>query len=154
MDASEDPVTSGTLLALQPRAVDGPWLPRLKAFECMEATVPFIPSIPLFLSPKAVENEIKFDGDTPILAITSMVSRFSTLCPGLEYITLHDLSTDPVVLMLFRIRFSVATEILSERSNGRGARSRLPTPKAIQNVGGFPGTHVVVHGNTPESQHD
>ena len=97
MDTSEDPVTSEVLLALQLRAVDNPLFPRLKAFECKEATEAFIPFIPLLLSPTTTSIEIRFAEDTPTLVVASMVSRFSTLCPNLEYINLPCLPRDSVI---------------------------------------------------------
>ena len=97
VDASEDPVTPDILLALQLRAVNDHWLPKLETFECEEAKEGFIPFIPLFLSPLTTEIDIRFDEDTPVVVIASMISRFSTLCPNLECITLHELPRDPVI---------------------------------------------------------
>jgi len=50
VDTSEDPVASDMLLTLQLRTANEAFLPRLKTFQCEEATETFIPFIPLFLS--------------------------------------------------------------------------------------------------------
>jgi len=97
VDTSKDSITPDTLLVLQFRTVNDPWLPRLKSFECAEATEAFTPFIPLFLSPKTTRIDIRFAKGTPILAIGSMIKKFSPLCPDLESITLNDLPRDSAV---------------------------------------------------------
>lgn len=97
MDTSKDSITPDTLLVLQFHTVNDPWLPRLKTFECMDATEAFTPFIPLFLSPKTARISIKFAKGTPMLVIGSMIKRLSPLCPDLAFITLNSLPRDSVV---------------------------------------------------------
>ena len=97
VDPSSNPVTLDVFLALQLRAVDDPWLPRLEEFECHGATETFIPFIPLFLSPKIINIKVGFTEDSPTVVVASMISRFSILCPNLEFITLTDLPRDSVI---------------------------------------------------------
>ena len=97
MNSAQDPVTSDTLLVLQFHTVNDPWFPRLKTFECVEATEAFTPFIPLFLSPKTAEIDIRFTESTPTLVIGSTIKRLSPLCPNLESITFHYLPRDPAI---------------------------------------------------------
>lgn len=97
VDTSDGSVTTGTLFTLQHRTTGEPFLPRLKTFECQEATEAFIPFIPLFLSCNTVRIEIGFAEDSSTVMAASMIARLSTLCPDLEYITLNDLPRDAAV---------------------------------------------------------
>jgi len=90
-------VTPDILFALQLRITGEPFLPRLKTFECEEATEAFIPFIPLFLSRKTLWIKIGFAEDSSTVMVASMIARLSTLCPDLESITLNDLPRDPAV---------------------------------------------------------
>jgi len=98
VDTSEDPVASDMLLTLQIRTANEPLLPRLKSFECEEATEAFIPFIPLFFSPQTTEISISFAEDPPTVAVASMISGFPTLCPDLAHITLEGLPRDTVII--------------------------------------------------------
>jgi hypothetical protein len=98
VNASEDPVNSEVLLALQLRTANEPFLPRLKCFECEEAGEELIPFIPLFLSPKIVDISIGFDEDSPALTIAFLITRLSTLCPDLNYVTLTSPARDSVII--------------------------------------------------------
>ena len=97
LDTSGDSVTPGTLFALQFRTAGEPFLPRLKSFECEEATEAFIPFISLFLSSKTIWIKIAFAEDSPTVMVASMIARLSTLCPDMERITLNDLPRDAAV---------------------------------------------------------
>ena len=129
MNASQDPLTSDVLLVLQSCAADNPWLPRLKAFECEEADEAFIPFIPLFLSPKTIDIDITFAQDIPNVAVASVIRRFSTLCPDLEYIAFPNLP-----------RHSVITGAISELLLGcnrnilRGFRVDSPSTEEAREV--------------------
>ena len=90
-------ITLDALRILQLRTTNDPWLSGLRTFECGEATDAFVPFIPLFLSPKTTEIDIDFDEYTPAVVVASIISSFSTLCPGLEYIILNVLPRDPIV---------------------------------------------------------
>jgi len=94
---SEDPISSDTLLALQLRTINDPWLPRLRRFNCEKATEAFTPFIPLFLSKKTTAITIGFANDPPVVVVATMISRFSTLCPDPERIILRDLPRDPAI---------------------------------------------------------
>ena len=95
---SDDSAAPDVLLALQLRTGNEPFLPRLKTFECVDVMdKAFIPFIPLFLSPKTIEINITFAQDSPTVAIASMISRFSTLCPDLENIDLRGLPRNSVI---------------------------------------------------------
>ena len=59
VDTSEDPVTPDILFPLQICAVNEPFFPNLKTFKCECATEVFVPFIPLFLSRKTTQIEIK-----------------------------------------------------------------------------------------------
>ena len=97
MDTSANPLTPDILLVLQHRTANDHWLPRLKAFEYEEVGEAFVPFISLFLSPKTTRINIGFAGDTPIVVVASTISRFSVLCPNLEFITLSNLPRDSVI---------------------------------------------------------
>ena len=97
MVTSEDPVSLDVILVLQLRTPGDPWLPRLKTFECEEATEAFVPFIPLLLSPKTTEIKIGFDKSTPTVVAASTIARLSKQCPNLESITLDDLPRDPII---------------------------------------------------------
>ena len=97
VDTSDDSMTPEVLLALQLRTTNKPFLPRLRTFECTEATEAFIPFIPLLLSPKTIEITIAFAQDSPTVAVASVISRFPSLCPDLEYINLSDLPKNSVI---------------------------------------------------------
>ena len=97
MDPSQDPLPPDVLSVLQHRTLNTPLLPGLKTFVCREATVVFIPFIPLFLSPGIAVIDIKFAGSIPALMIASMIATFSTLCPNLLEITLRRLPLDEVI---------------------------------------------------------
>ena len=92
-----DPVSPNIIPVLQLRTIDDTWLPRLKTFECGEATKAFIPFIPLLLSPKTTEIDIGFTEDTPTVVVASTIARLPKLCPDLESITLHNLPEDPII---------------------------------------------------------
>ena len=98
MDTSKDPVTSEILLALQLRAANNNFLPKLESFECVEAGEAFIPFIPAFFAQKTIGIDISFADDSSALAIAFFISRIPTLCPNLECITLSCLAQDPVVI--------------------------------------------------------
>ena len=97
VDTSEDPISSNVVQVLQLRTVNDPWLSMLETFECERATEAFTPFIHLFLSPKTAGIKLGFAEDTPIIAVASMISRLSALCPNLEHITLNDLPRDPII---------------------------------------------------------
>ena len=97
VDTSKDPLTSDVLMALQLRTANDPWLPRLRSFDCKQATETFIHFIPLFLSPKTTKIHIRFTEDTPTMVVATAMSRLPTLCPDLQRITLDDLPRDSVV---------------------------------------------------------
>ena len=97
VDTFDDSMTPEVLLALQLRTTNKPFLPRLKTFQCTDATEAFIPFIPLLLSPKTIEITIAFAQGSPTVAVASVISRFSSLCPDLEYINLTDLPKNSVI---------------------------------------------------------
>jgi len=97
VDTSKDPVTSDILFVLQLRTANEPFLPKLKNFECEEATEAFIPFIPIFLSRQTTWIDIGFTASSPMVMVASMITGLSTLCPDLECITLNNLPRDPVI---------------------------------------------------------
>ena len=97
VDTSEDPVTSDVFLVLQLRTANDPWLPRLKTFECDRATGAFIPFIPLLLSPQTTKITIGFADDSSTMVIGPVISRFPTLCPNLQHITLRGIPRDSII---------------------------------------------------------
>ena len=98
VDASDDPTTPSVLFALQLRTAGEPFLPRLKIFECENASEAYIPFIPLLISCKTVWIKIAFDEDTPTVMVASMVARLPALCPDLERITLTNLQRDTATI--------------------------------------------------------
>ncbi|KAF9786379.1 hypothetical protein BJ322DRAFT_1059294 [Thelephora terrestris] len=97
VDTSKDPVTLDTLLTLQLRAADEPFLPILKIIYCPRNSKTFIPFIPFFLSPKTTKIAIVFTPGMRILPIASALSRISRMSLNLERINLHGLPRDPLV---------------------------------------------------------
>ena len=79
--------------------MNDPWLPNLREFKCHGATGPFIPFIPLFLSPATTAIHIRCTkGSHAVLpVVATVISRFSTLCLNLERVTILDLPRDPIV---------------------------------------------------------
>jgi len=99
MDTSIDlVVTQDVLLALQLRTGNETLLPRLERFVCKNTTGDFIPSIPLFLSPKTTDIIIKFNTypSTVMLALT--IARFPTLCPHIKHLSLEPLPRNPTMI--------------------------------------------------------
>ena len=97
VDTSQDPpITSDVLFMLQLRATNEPLLPNLKIFRCCANEV-FIPFIPLFPSCETTSINIKFPEGSPALIVASVITRLSTLCIGLGYITLK-LPEDPLII--------------------------------------------------------
>ena len=100
VDASEDPVTLDFLFALQSRATNEPFLPKLRDFECgraAPASIPLIHLIPSFLSRRTTGIYIRFEGGSPTAVVASVIIRLPMLCPDLERITLESLPRDPVI---------------------------------------------------------
>jgi len=96
VDTSTDLVTPDVLLALQFRTRNEPLLPRLERFECKNATGGFIPSVPLFLSPKTTNIIIGFI-QSPATAMPMLaIARFPTLCPHIRHLVLKPLPKDPI----------------------------------------------------------
>ena len=90
-------VTPDTLLALQLRTVDEPFLPGLETFTCGELAEAFIPFIPLFLSPKTTGIKISFAEGSPAVAVACTISRLPKMCPKVEFIDLQGLGRDSVI---------------------------------------------------------
>ena len=90
-------VTPDTLLALQLRTVDEPFLPGLETFMCGELAEAFIPFIPLFLSPKTTGIKISFAEGSPTVAVACTISRLPKMCPKVEFIDLQGLGRDSVI---------------------------------------------------------
>jgi len=98
VDASEDPVNSDILFALQLRAANEPLLPKLRAFECGDVTPGFIPFILSFLSCRTAEIDIGFDEDPPTVTVASLIARLPMPCLGLERITLNFSPRDSAII--------------------------------------------------------
>ena len=98
LNACDEPVTAETLLAIQFRTANEPFLPRLKSFECYLTTETFIPFLPLFLSPQTTEIYTTFAEGSPTVAVASIIGMFPTLCPNLECITIYELEINPVII--------------------------------------------------------
>jgi len=97
VDASTDLLTPDVLLALQLRTNNEPLLPRLECFVCKNTTGDFIPSIPLFLSPKTTNISITFAPDSPTVTIALTIVRFPTLCPHITTLILKPLPRNPTI---------------------------------------------------------
>ena len=133
-----DSVDSETLLALQLRTTDEPFLPRLKCFECFIVKNGFIPFIPLFLSPQTTKISIQTEfneGQGPsTMAVASITAMLPKLCPNLEHIAVsgverNQLMTDAASEMLLACNrealrsFEVYASLTEE---AREVLSRLP----------------------------
>ena len=89
--------SSETLSVLQLCAIDGPLLPNLKSLFLWDVPGPFVPFIPLFLSPRTICILLAFSGpDCYKVMVASIVTTFPILCPNLQEINLL-LPTDPMV---------------------------------------------------------
>jgi len=64
---------------------------------CKNATGDFIPSIPLFLSPRTTNINITFAPDSPAVTLALTIVRFPTLCPHIRYLALKDLPRNPTI---------------------------------------------------------
>ena len=101
MDTTEHPVALDFLFALQSRAANEPFLPKLRAFKCgrtIPPPIPLIPLIPSLISRRTAEVHIRFCGDSPTAMVASVIIRLPMLCPDLERITLEGLPRDPVIV--------------------------------------------------------
>ena len=100
MDTAEDPVTLDFLFALQSRAANVPFLPKLRNFECGRAaptSIRLVPLIPSFLSHRTTRVYIGFHQDHPTVMVASVIIRLPMLCPNMERITLESLPRDPFI---------------------------------------------------------
>jgi hypothetical protein len=98
VDTDEDPVTPETLLVLQLRAANQPFLPGLKSFKCRNVTETFIPFISFFLSPQVTEIDVAFARNSPTLMVAPAFGMFPTLCPNLESVAVVPHERNPVII--------------------------------------------------------
>ena len=97
VDAFEDLVTLDALFVLQHHTDNEPLLPGLGVFKCRAASGAFVPFLPLFLSPKIVEIDIKFAANVPMFMAASTIPRFSKSCPNIQYIFLDRLPRNRII---------------------------------------------------------
>ena len=97
LNLSEELIPSNALSVLQLRTLNEPLLPNLKSLEFKEAAADIIPFIPLFLSPRATDIEVRFDSDPPAVMAASMVINLPRLCPHAQKILFQPLPRDPTV---------------------------------------------------------
>ena len=89
---------SEVLSVLQFCGVDNPVFPNLEFFYIWPLTQAFIPSIPLFLSPRTTTITISFfEIDAPKSMVASMITAFPTLCPDLQDVALYSLPEDQMI---------------------------------------------------------
>ena len=92
-----DFLSSEVLSVLQLCTINEHLLPNLKTLKLWEVREPFIPFIPLFLSPRTTSIRIHFESDLPKLVVASTVSSLPKLCPELQEIHLWCPPRDPTV---------------------------------------------------------
>jgi len=142
VDASRDLLTSDVLSALQLRTGKKPLLRRLGIFECERATEAFIPFIPLLISSKTVDINIKFCANPPIVSVASTIVRLPKLCPNIRSLVLNYLPRNPVITeavseMLIScnrdtLQMFLATSPLTEEA--RGVLYQLPKLRQLRTV--------------------
>ena len=93
-----DTISLEVLSVLQFRTIDEPLLPNLKTLHLWEVHWPFIPFIPVFLSPRTTSIYSRFpELDLPEAMFASMVTTFPRMCPNLQAIGLPFLPRDPMI---------------------------------------------------------
>lgn len=90
-------LSSEVLSVLQRCAIDEPLFPNLKTLNLHPTNREFVPSIPLFLSPRTTTISIDFETDIPRAMVASMITAFPILCPNLQDIDLNPLPRDPII---------------------------------------------------------
>ena len=90
---------SEVLSVLQLCIADKPLFPNLERIQLWSPTRDFIPSTPLFLSPRTTDIDVTFDTPSalPKAMVASMITTFPTLCPSLQSLTLCYLPRDPMI---------------------------------------------------------
>ena len=90
---------SEVLSVLQLCAVDKPLFPNLEYISLGYPTRDFIPSTPLFLSPRTTTISVTFNTPStlPKAMVASMITTFPTLCPNLQGLYLNSLPRDPMI---------------------------------------------------------
>ena len=97
LDLDNESVASNVLSVLQLRTLNEPLLPNLKSLVLKEVPADVIPLIPLFLSPRTTDIEIRFDPDSPTVMVASMMINLPKLCPYAQSITLEPLPRDSTI---------------------------------------------------------
>lgn len=147
VDASEDPVSSEILLALQLRAANDYFLPKLEYLGCVEVGEAFIPFIPAFISKKTDHINISFTDDSSALAIAFFISKIPTFCPNLECAVLKCLARDPAVI-------DAVSEMLLSCNQGSLRRFYVDSPltkeaqKVICRLSELSGLWLVIQART------
>ena len=90
-------LSSEVLSVLQRCAIDEPLFPNLKTLKLHPTNREFVPSIPLFLSPRTTAISIDFETDIPRAMVASIITAFPILCPNLQDIYLDPLPRDPII---------------------------------------------------------
>jgi len=86
------------LSAMQLCTINEPLVPNLQSLELFEVHGPFIPFIPLFLSPRTTSIFLMFsEYDCPKAMVASVVTTLPKLCPSLQTINLLSLPRDPMI---------------------------------------------------------
>jgi len=81
--------------AMQLCTINEPLFPNLKTLRWCGIGDSYIPFIPLFLSPGTTSIYLRFESNSPMVAL--MITTLPTLCPNLQVITLRNLPRDPVI---------------------------------------------------------
>ena len=93
-----DILSSEVFSVMQLCAVDGPLFLNLEALDIWRIQDPFVPFIPLFLSPATTAIDFTFsESDLPKAMVASLVTTILKLCPYLWKICFYSLPGDPII---------------------------------------------------------
>ena len=92
-----DVLSPEALSALQLHTIGRPLLPNVITLDLWSVHGPFVPFIPLFLSPRVTSISIDFGPDISAAMFASVVTAVPTLCPNLQVINLCCLPRDPMI---------------------------------------------------------
>ena len=93
-----DPVPSLEFFSvIQPRAINEPLFPNMKALDLWRVEERSIPFVPLFLSPRTTSIKLRFGSNLSEEMVTSTVRALPTLRPNLQAIKLYYCPGGPVI---------------------------------------------------------
>ena len=94
---ASNPPSPEVFSAMQLYTVNELLFPNLKTLFLWGIGRPFLPFIPLFLSPRTTSIYLSFEPDLPNTTISSTITILPTLCPDLQEIAFYFVTRDPMI---------------------------------------------------------